>query len=121
MNNGIAHIKNYKEYNMQIDNRKIGQEHPPFIIAEVSGNHNGSLDYALAIIDAIADSGADAVKLQTYTADTLTIDAPQDDFHITDPNSLWHGRSLYELYEYMFSKCEVDVVQQGLKKILLNK
>jgi len=99
MNNGIAHIKNYKEYNMQIDNRKIGQEHPPFIIAEVSGNHNGSLDYALAIIDAIADSGADAVKLQTYTADTLTIDAPQDDFHITDPNSLWHGRSLYELYE----------------------
>ena len=81
------------------DEFPIGQDHPPFIIGEVSGNHNGSLDRALAIVDAIADAGAHAIKLQTYTADTMTIDEKTGDFFVSDPDSLWHGRSLYELYQ----------------------
>ncbi len=84
---------------MQIGKRKIGINHPPFIIAEMSGNHNGSLDRALEIVDAAAECGADAIKLQTYTADSMTIDCDKEDFKINDPNSLWNGRSLYDLYE----------------------
>lgn len=72
---------------------------PPFIIAEMSGNHNGSLDRALAIVNAIADSGAHAVKLQTYTADTMTLAISENDFIIDDPTSLWNGRNLHSLYE----------------------
>lgn len=71
----------------------------PFIIAEMSGNHNGSLDRALAIVDAIAESGAHAVKLQTYTADTMTLAMSEGDFIINDPTSLWRGRNLHSLYE----------------------
>ena len=71
----------------------------PFIIAEMSGNHNGSLDQALKIVDAIADSGAHAVKLQTYTADTMTLDISEGPFVINDPTSLWQGRTLYDLYK----------------------
>ena len=67
----------------------------PFIIAEMSGNHNQSLERALKIVEA----GVDAVKLQTYTADTMTIDKDTDEFFISDPNSLWKGESLYRLYE----------------------
>ena len=74
-------------------------KNPPFIIAEMSGNHNGSLDRALAIVDAIADSGADAVKLQTYTADTMTLAISEGGFLIDDPTSLWRGRNLHSLYE----------------------
>ena len=84
---------------MLIGNRKIGINHPPFIIAEMSGNHNGSLQRALEIVDAAAECGADAIKLQTYTADSMTIDCDREDFKINDPNSLWNGRTLYSLYE----------------------
>lgn len=71
---------------------------PPFIVAEVSGNHNGDLDRALSIIDAVAEAGADAVKFQTYTADTITINSDQPRFKISEDHALWGGRNLYELY-----------------------
>jgi N-acetylneuraminate synthase len=70
----------------------------PFIIAEMSGNHNGQLERALALVDIAADAGADAVKLQTYTADTMTLNVDKPDFYINDPNSLWAGRHLHALY-----------------------
>lgn len=82
-----------------IADRQIGINHPPFIIAEMSGNHNRSLDRALEIVDAAAASGAHALKLQTYTADTMTLDIREREFFIEDPNSLWKGRSLYDLYQ----------------------
>ena len=84
---------------VKIDNIFISQQDKPFIIAEMSGNHNQSLDRAKEIIKAAADSGAHAVKLQTYTADTMTINHKGGLFDITDKNSLWYGRNLYELYE----------------------
>ncbi|WP_104494377.1 pseudaminic acid synthase [Paracoccus denitrificans] len=71
----------------------------PFIIAEMSGNHNASLDKALAIIDAAADVGADAIKIQTFTADSMTLDLDEGEFSIRDPKSLWFGRRLYDLYQ----------------------
>ncbi len=80
-----------------IGNRTIGPGHPPYIIAEVSGNHNGDINRALEIIDAAHAAGADAVKLQTYTPDTMTIDCDLDDFQVK--GGLWDGRTLYELYE----------------------
>ena len=82
----------------KIDNREISCGSKPFIIAEMSGNHNGSIARALELVDAAADAGADAVKLQTYTADTLTLNIKSDEFVISDKNSLWCGKSLYELY-----------------------
>jgi len=83
---------------MKIADRTIGVDAPPFIIAEMSGNHGGSLEHALAIVDAIAATGVQALKLQTYTADTMTIDKADGEFFIADPNSLWKGRNLYDLY-----------------------
>jgi N-acetylneuraminate synthase len=77
----------------------IGDSHKPFIIAEMSGNHNQSLDKALAIVDAVAATGAHALKLQTYTADTLTINVSHGEFNISDSKSLWNNRNLYELYQ----------------------
>lgn len=71
----------------------------PFIIAEMSGNHNQSLERALAIVDAAAEAGVDALKIQTYTADTMTIDKSDGEFFISDANSLWKGESLYSLYK----------------------
>lgn len=91
---------------MQIGNIKIGPGHPPFIIAEMSGNHNQSLEKALAIVDAAAASGAHALKIQTYTADTMTIDLAEGEFFINDPNSLWKGRSLYDLYKEAYTPWE---------------
>lgn len=84
---------------IQIGKYTIGDSHKPFIIAEMSGNHNQSLDRALEIVKAAADAGAHALKLQTYTADSITIDHRGGLFDITDPKSLWNGRNLYELYQ----------------------
>jgi pseudaminic acid synthase len=86
-----------------IADRLIGPAQPPFIIAELSGNHNGSLERALAIIDAVADAGAHAIKLQTYTADTMTL---RGAYRIDDPSSLWYGRELYELYQEAYTPWE---------------
>lgn len=83
---------------IKINNRKIGPNEPPFIIAELSGNHNGSLDRALKTIDAAIECGADAIKLQTYTADTMTIDCERSDFIIK--GGLWDGYKLYDLYKW---------------------
>ena len=77
----------------------IGSTHPPFLVAEISGNHNQSLERALAIVEAAALSGAHAVKLQTYTADSMTLDVDTGEFVISDPNSIWNGESLYRLYQ----------------------
>jgi len=83
---------------MWIGDRAVGQDVRPFVIAEMSGNHNQSLDRALAIVDAAADAGVDALKLQTYSPDTMTIDLDEREFHIADPSSPWTGTSLYRLY-----------------------
>jgi len=82
-----------------IGTRPVGPDHPPFVIAEMSGNHNQSLERALAIVEAAARAGAHALKLQTYTADTMTIDVRHGEFAIADSGSLWAGNSLYDLYE----------------------
>ncbi|MDD2467317.1 MAG: N-acetylneuraminate synthase family protein, partial [Desulfobulbus sp.] len=84
---------------INIADKIIGKNSPPFIIAEMSGNHNQSLERALAIVDAAAEAGAHALKIQTYTADTMTLDISEGEFLISDPNSLWFGKSLYQLYE----------------------
>lgn len=84
---------------IRILDREIGTHVRPYLIAEMSGNHNQSLDRALAIVDAAAEAGADAIKLQTYTAETMTLDVRAPGFVIDDPGSLWKGRQLYELYE----------------------
>lgn len=84
---------------MKIGNREIGLNHRPYLIAEMSGNHNQSLERALEIVDAAARSGADAIKLQTYTADTMTLNIRATGFVIDDKESLWSGRQLYELYQ----------------------
>jgi pseudaminic acid synthase len=81
-----------------IGQRRIGEDHPPFIIAEMSGNHNQSLGRALEIVEAAAAAGAHAIKLQTYTAETMTLDLDQGEFFISDPASPWQGTSLYKLY-----------------------
>ena len=77
----------------------IGPDHPPFIIAEMSGNHNGDIKRALELVKAAADAGAHALKLQTYTADTITMNARGGLFDINDPKSLWNGYNLYQLYQ----------------------
>ncbi len=84
---------------MHINGRAISRDNRPYLIAEMSGNHNHSLDRALEIVTAAAHSGADAIKLQTYTADTITLDCNAPDFIIKDENSLWAGRRLYDLYQ----------------------
>jgi pseudaminic acid synthase len=82
--------------NIEIDGRVIGAAHPPYIIAELSGNHNGDIDRALRLMELAKEAGADAVKLQTYTPDTMTIDCDEEIFQIS--GGLWDGRQLYDLY-----------------------
>ncbi|UFI05718.1 pseudaminic acid synthase [Roseibium aggregatum] len=82
-----------------IAGRIIGRNASPFVIAEMSGNHNHSIERAMEIVDRAAEYGAHAIKLQTYTADTMTIDLQQDEFVISDKHSLWYGENLYELYQ----------------------
>lgn len=89
-----------------IGNRPIGLQHPPFVIAEMSGNHNQSLERALEIVDAAAKSGAHGLKIQTYTPDTMTLDLDDREFHISDKKSLWSGTSLYKLYGEAYTPWE---------------
>jgi N-acetylneuraminate synthase len=89
-----------------INNKKIGLGQPPFIIAEMSGNHNQSLERALEIVEVAAKTGAHALKIQTYTPDTMTLDLDEREFHISDPNSLWAGASLYKLYGEAYTPWE---------------
>lgn len=84
----------------------IGLEYKPFIIAEMSGNHNQSLERALEIVEAAAKSGVHALKIQTYTADTLTLDVENDDFLIKDEDSLWKSRKLHDLYNEAYTPWE---------------
>lgn len=89
-----------------IAGRKIGTDYPPFIIAEMSGNHNQSLERALEIVEAASKTGAHALKIQTYTPNTMTLDLDEREFHISDPNSLWTGTSLYKLYGEAYTPWE---------------
>ena len=84
----------------------IGKKHKPFIIAEMSGNHNQSLERALEIVEAAAKAGAHALKIQTYTADTMTLNIENPDFKINDENSLWDGQNLYQLYQQAYTPWE---------------
>ncbi|MEO9649035.1 MAG: pseudaminic acid synthase [Sulfitobacter pontiacus] len=89
---------------INIGGRPIGPGHPPYVIAEVSANHNGDLDQALRIIDAAQEAGADAVKIQTYRPDTITLKSDAPEFQITE--GLWTGRTLYDLYEWAHTPWE---------------
>lgn len=89
--------------NITIANIEISNNHKPFIIAEMSGNHNQSLERALALVDAAAKAGAHALKLQTYTADTITMKGV---YTINDPNSLWYGKELHDLYKEAYTPWE---------------
>ncbi len=90
----------------EISGRQVGRGAAPFVIAEMSGNHNQSLDRALAIVDAAAKTGAHALKLQTYTADTITLDVRGGSFEITDKDSLWAGKNLHDLYKMAYTPWE---------------
>src|SRR5262245_54691664 len=84
---------------MKLGTRHIGKGQPPFVVAELSGNHNQSLDRALALVDAAARAGAHAIKLQTYTAETMTLDVERGEFLVSEDDPLWKGRSLHDLYQ----------------------
>jgi len=91
---------------IDIGGRKVGAGNTPFVIAEMSGNHNQSLERALEIVEAAAKAGAHGLKIQTYTPDTMTIDLDEREFHIGDPDSLWAGTSLYKLYGEAYTPWE---------------
>lgn len=91
---------------IKIADRTIGKDSSPFIIAEMSGNHNQSLERALDIVEVVAKSGAHALKIQTYTPDTMTLDLDEREFHISDENSIWAGSSLYKLYGEAYTPWE---------------
>jgi pseudaminic acid synthase len=90
----------------RIAGKQIGRSVQPFVIAEMSGNHNQSLERAFAIIDAAAGAGAHAIKLQTYTADTITLDMRDGEFSISDEGSLWRGKNLHDLYKQAYTPWE---------------
>ena len=89
-----------------IDSKKVGVGHRPFIIAEMSGNHNQSLGRAIKIVEAATEVGVDALKIQTYTPETMTLDLNEREFYISDPNSPWYGHSLFELYGEAYTPWE---------------
>ena len=91
---------------INIDGRLIGPGHQPFVIAEMSGNHNQNLDRALEIVEAASKAGAHAIKLQTYTADTITLNERGGSFEINDPDSLWAGKNLHDLYKQAYTPWE---------------
>ena len=91
---------------LKIGDVNIGREHSPFIIAEMSGNHNQSLERALEIVESAAAAGVHALKLQTYTADTMTLSINEGEFFINDEDSLWKGQSLHELYKQAYTPWE---------------
>lgn len=91
---------------INLSNRILGKNHPPFVVAEMSGNHNQSLERALEIVEAAAKTGVHGLKLQTYTADTMTLDRDEGEFFIRDPQSLWQGQSLYQLYQQAYTPWE---------------
>ena len=93
-------------YSIKIANNFIGADNHPFIIAEMSGNHNQSLNRALSIVEAAAKAGVHALKIQTYTADTMTLDLDDGEFVISDLKSLWYGKSLYKLYQEAYTPWE---------------
>ncbi len=103
------------------EKQSIGKKEKPFIIAEMSGNHNQSLDRALKIVDAASDAGANAIKLQTYTAETMTLDIKEGDFFIDDPNSLWKGNSMFDLYKLAHTPWEwhEPIIKHAKSKNLL--
>ena len=91
---------------IEIAGRKVHVGVSPFVIAEMSGNHNQSLGRAIEIVEAVAKTGAHALKIQTYTPDTMTIDLDEREFHISDPKNLWAGKSLYKLYGEAYTPWE---------------
>jgi len=91
---------------IDIGTKRVGADHRPAIVAEMSGNHNGSLDNAIRIVREAADSGADAIKLQTFTPEILTINSHRPEFYIDDPGSLWHGHRLWDLYKTAYTPWE---------------
>jgi pseudaminic acid synthase len=93
-------------HDIKIGSKTIGMNNKPFIIAEMSGNHNQSLERALETVKAAAEAGVDALKLQTYTADTMTLNLEEGEFYIEDENSLWNGISLYKLYQQAYTPWE---------------
>ena len=91
---------------IKIASKMIGPDHEPFIIAEMSGNHNQSLEQALKIVKAAAEAGAHALKIQTYTPDTMTLNCDRADFIVNEKNQLWKGKTLYQLYEEAYTPWE---------------
>ena len=88
---------------IEIGGIKLGKNKKPFIVAELSGNHNQSLSRALKLVDLAADSGANAIKLQTYTPETLTLKSNKNEFKIKDKKNLWHNQNLFKLYQKAYT------------------
>ncbi len=91
---------------VKIGKFRIGVNYPPFIVAEMSGNHNQSLKRALKLVDLASDAGAHAIKLQTYTADTMTLNSKNSEFTIKDKKNIWNNQNLYSLYKKAYTPWE---------------